>query len=334
MRQKELAPGYVPKLRTYIQNFYIPFFADTDIRDIRSCKNFGKKLPYMSLLKKLEYKINKTTDKKVREKLEKFKSLIDKGKIEDAEKLCPEEKIITLSPKYQKNILDALRGFFLWANEERIIKVDDIPIFPSIKVPEYESQAISPEVQLAILDLIPDEHKPIFTFLFYQGARPGEIRALKWDCINGDTVTYKRTFSGRKLKENTKTSRIRHNLIFPEVLSMLPKKDFPRNFVFTHGGNKKPYSEDFLGDIYKEALKAFREKHNSNLNIGLYEATKHSFGTEFINEHPEHEKLLQEWFGHTKPEMTRKYEKFKVVEAFRKLQNITKIHEKASDETV
>ncbi len=53
--------------------------------------------------------------------------------------------------------------------------------------------------------------------------------------------------------------------------------------------------------------------------IELYEATKHSFGTQRINEGVP-ENLLREWFGHAKSEMTRRYAKLKVVDAFRQIE--------------
>lgn len=232
-----------------------------------------------------------------------------------------------LSLKYQHNIVNSLKGFFNWLKYERIIS--DLPLIPSIKVPEYVPTTISRDLQIEILSLIPQIHKPIFTFLFYQGCRPGEARALKWDSIYNDIVTYRRTWSGRTLKETTKTKNIRHNLLFPEVLAILPIRGFPDSFVFVHGGNNKPYSSDFLNSIFNKTLKFFNDKHGTSLRIGLYEATKHSFGTQLINQGvPEH--LLQGWFGHTKPEMTKKYAKLKIVDAFRDLQKIIVIQSAAS----
>lgn len=179
---------------------------------------------------------------------------------------------------------------------------------------------------MAFLQLIAEnelEHIPILTYLIHQGCRPSEVRALMGDCIEGDQVAYRRNFSGRRLVEHTKTKRIRYNYLFPETRAVLPRV-FPKQFVFTHG-NGRPYSEDFLNEIYKRTMQKFNEKYGTALDMPLYEFTKHSFGTQFINEHPEHEKLLQEWFGHTKPEMTRRYAKLKVVDAFRKLDNVKQI---------
>ena len=75
MNRGKLARGYVPKLRTYITNYYEPFFKGIDVREILSCKDFARQL-------------NK-------------------------------------SPKYQKNILDALCSFFRWLrDEERLIQTN------------------------------------------------------------------------------------------------------------------------------------------------------------------------------------------------------------------
>lgn len=45
MNRGDLAPSYVPKLKTYIEHYYRPFFGDTDVREILSLKPFQKQLP-------------------------------------------------------------------------------------------------------------------------------------------------------------------------------------------------------------------------------------------------------------------------------------------------
>lgn len=267
MKKEKLAPSYVPKLFTYITHYYLPFFGDTDIREIFNpmIKDFAKQLP-------------------------------DR-----------------LSLKYQKNILDALRHFFRWLKEDRLIS--DVPVFKTIEVPEHEPNVISPETQAAILNLIPNEHKPIFTFLFNQGCRPSEVRALKWKDIQVDTVIIRRTWSACKLREQTKTKRIRHNLLFTGTLKSLPLRGFGEDFVFTHGKSvKRPYSHNYLNKIFSAATSQL------GLKIELYEATKHSFGTHYVNNGISKD-LLKEWFGHASIKSTEVYAKIKVVDAFRQIQN-------------
>lgn len=275
MERGERAPGYVPKLKTYI-GYYEAFYRDKDVREVFNCKDFINKLP-------------------------------------------------KISPHYRKNIVDALKSFFRWLVEERYTR--EIPKFVKIDVPEHEPITISKDAQLRILEFVPEEHKPIFTFLFNQGCRPGEIRALKWDCIDEDVVTYKRTFSAGKLVERTKTKNIRYNLIFPETMQIMPQKGLPNTFVFTHGKIKNHYSESYLNKIFNKALKSFNERYETDLSIELYEATKHSWGTQKVNEGVSID-LLQEWFGHSKPDMTKKYAKIKVVDAFRKMEKVIPLRTK------
>ncbi|MBE0427876.1 MAG: site-specific integrase [Nitrospirae bacterium] len=220
-----------------------------------------------------------------------------------------------LSLGYQKNILTILSNFFHWCKNNRYIS--EIPVFPKISVPEHQFKALSLGTRLNILEYIPDEHKPIFTFLFYQGARPSEVRALKWDCIEGDTVIYKRTFSEAVLVETTKESNIRYNWIFPEVMKALPKRTFPLDFVFKHGKRiKKHYSGMYLRLIFYRALKAYNEKYGQNLKISLYEATKHSFGTSWRQQGMPLE-MIKEWFGHKSSKITERYAKIDVIEAWK-----------------
>jgi integrase len=267
MKKGKLSPAYVPKLFTYITHYYLPFFGNTDVREIFNpkIKDFAKHLP---------------------------------------DRLCL---------KYQKNIIDALRHFFRWLNEDRLI--DDVPVFKTIEVPEHEPKIISPDTQAMILNIIPDAHKPIFTFLFNQGCRPSEVRALKWKDIQSDTVVIRRTWSASTLREQTKTKRIRHNLLFSETLKALPPRRFGEEFVFTHGKSlKRHYSHNYLNKIFRQATSQL------GLEIELYEATKHSFGTHYVNSGISKD-LLKEWFGHASIKSTEIYAKIKVVDAFRQMQN-------------
>lgn len=301
MKDGKLAPSYVPKLFTYIKHYFLPYFGDKDLREIRSTKDFSKQLS--DGLYRFRNQNNLTAPKK-------------------------------LSLKYQDNILKALRGFFLWLkNEEKLINEDQMPVFKFEEVPEHEPQVISPETQAKLLDLIPDEHKPIFTFLFHQGCRPSEARALKWKDIIDDMVTIRRTWSDSVLREQTKTKKIRHNLLFGETLKALPPRSFNEQFVFTHGKIKKRhYSHDFLNKIFNTAVRQL------NLGIELYEATKHSFGYYMLNKLKVSKEQLKDWYGHKSIRTTERYAKLQVVEAFREVQerksnvmSISNRHQTATD---
>jgi len=202
-------------------------------------------------------------------------------------------------------------SFFRWLRDDRLI--DDVPKYEKIEVPEHDFDIISPETQNLILSKIPDEHKAIFTFLFRQGCRPSEVRALKWKDIEGDVCTIRRTWSNHVLREQTKSKRIRQILLFPETLKALPPRRLPDDFVFLHGKTlRRPYSKTYLNTIFTFVCQSL------SIQISLYEATKHSFGTHFINEGVSKD-ILKEWFGHTDARMTERYARIRKIDAFRKM---------------
>ena len=71
-------------------------------------------------------------------------------------------------------------------------------------------------------------------------------------------------------------------------------------------------------------MQAFNENYETDLQVELYEATKHSFGTDQVNKGVPIQ-WLQQWFGHTSQKMTEKYAKLNVVDVFRKLNNVVSI---------
>jgi len=226
-----------------------------------------------------------------------------------------------MSLKYMKNIVDGLHNFFRWCIEEKYI--NDMPVFPKIEVPEHLPTIIDFDTQMNIINFIPEEHKPIFYFLFLQGSRISEARALKWDSIEDDKVWYRRTFSKEKLYERTKTKRIYYHRLFPETKAILPRRGFPLDFVFTHGKKlKRHYSRTFLQSLFNKALKSFNEKYGASLKIGLYEASKHSAFSQMHNNNTSLE-VLRKWGGHTSTKTTEKYARLKTEDAFNKIQRIT-----------
>lgn len=217
-----------------------------------------------------------------------------------------------LSAKYKKNILDALRNFFHWLHEDKLIS--EIPVFKRIEVPEHIPQTLSYKMRLNVLEKIPAQHKPIFSFLLFQGCRPSEVRALKWKDIEGEVITIRRTWSQYQLLERTKTKNQREILLLPEAKQYLPQRDFPDDFVYKNGD--KPYGDTFIRTLLRKVCKEL------DIKICLYEATKHSFGTDWVNEgRPIF--YLMKWFGHKNLATTEKYDNMSV-DAFRKIVEMKK----------
>lgn len=227
-------------------------------------------------------------------------------------------KDVRIAPSTQRTLATALRAFFtwLWKSEEAIKRV---PHFPTIHVPQREATVITADVQAQILDLIPEKHRPIFAFLFNQGCRPSEARALKWKDIEGDVITFRRTWSKKVLKEHTKTGKVRRNYLFPNT--PLPERRFGECFVFTHGGTDKHYCHKTLCSLFNTALGKLNEIRATQglmeIKLTLYEATKHSFGTNRYREGTSLD-VLQAHFGHSDRATTLIYTQLDPVDAFRR----------------
>ena len=207
-----------------------------------------------------------------------------------------------LSPKTQKNIVNALENFFNTLLSDEILEKK--PVFPRISVPEPAIKWCNREVQDSILNAIPDQHRFIFFFLTRQGLRPAEAVAIKWDDIDlsNGILTVKRTMSYRKIVERTKTKKVRPRLIHPEVLDILKSvpRGLPNVYLFINPNSKKPYLTDTLQRLWKEACKAI------DVDIELYQATRHSVASMAASSGVSIA-IIKEVLGHTDIRTTQKY---------------------------
>lgn len=186
-----------------------------------------------------------------------------------------------------------------WKNED----IPKVPPFPVLSYdPPEEIQYLTLEQQAQILEAIPKRHRPIFQCMMEYGLRPGEARALMWDCITETEIIIKRAFSENVLRERTKTGQIRRYGITPYTREILGSVE--RNlsgFIFVREDGK-PYTSKNLNKIWREACKKV------GTEIKLYNAVRHSLGCQLLDEGKELE-LVRDILGHTRSEMTRRYAK-------------------------
>jgi integrase/recombinase XerD len=153
------------------------------------------------------------------------------------------------------------------------------------------------------LKAIPEAHRGIFAFGMEFGVRIGELRALQWDCIEGNEVTIKRAFVENKLEESTKTGKRRYFELTPyaqEVLKSLPLTSSTFIFVRDDG---KPYTDKNLNEIWRAACESAKVEH-----IPLKNAIRHSLGCQLLDEGVDIG-IVQDIYGHSKMEMTKRYAK-------------------------
>jgi integrase len=80
-----------------------------------------------------------------------------------------------LAPKSVRNALGQLRAFCTWLR--RLERIDKVPAFPRVRVPEHAPTIISPRTQSLVLHEISWEERGAFLACCL-GVRPGEVRAL------------------------------------------------------------------------------------------------------------------------------------------------------------
>ncbi len=205
-----------------------------------------------------------------------------------------------LSSKTVKNILDALRNFFFEMQRKEFTR--RCPQFPKISPPEPEWRWIDVGTQNSLIKAIPEKHRPIFLFMARQAVRPGEARALHWEDIDFDreTVTIRRSFSLNELRNFTKSKRIRHLPLHPEVLDVLKQHRGLSGLVFRC--NAKSYSKETLFYWWKKAKDAVGIK----TPLRLYDGTRHSVASQAVNRGVDLN-LIGKVLGHSQSAMTNRY---------------------------
>ncbi len=225
------------------------------------------------------------------------------------------EGLHSLSPKYRADILSELKHILAEAVEREDLA--RMPKVPSVTVPKKRIKWLAPELQDAAFEKIPEEHKPIFSFMFTYGPRPAEACALMWDCIDRNNplapegVFYlARTFSRRELTNTPKTKADNELPIteqFAAYLDLVPRgmPDMPVFVNMKANPSRNPkrfYNPDFLRAIW---AKASREAGLPEIN--LYNATKHSRGMQAINLEGWSLETVARLFGHADLKHTQKY---------------------------
>jgi integrase len=204
-----------------------------------------------------------------------------------------------LSSKTRKNILTVLRKLFSDAyRREDILR---IPPFPVVSVPVPEVKWTTREWQDKIIDAIPERDRPIFVFCQTYGTRPGEARALQWDCVDFEKgiITIRRSFSGLVLRDQTKTNMTRYLPIIEPVESILRSLRGIGGFVFRNSiGN--PYSPD-MSRVWREA----RDRVGAP-EVNLYQGTRHSLASQKVSEGHGLDRI-RDLLGHTTTQTTRRY---------------------------
>ncbi len=188
------------------------------------------------------------------------------------------------SGKHKKNILDTLRCCMRYAWKSH--RISAVPPFPEKKL--YDIKPTIPvwlpsDRHKKVIDALPDEHKPIFMWLYLHLRRPGEACALKKEDYDEerDVFIIRRGISNGKVIDRTKTGDV-HEIPCAEDFRPF-MRDLPhiREYFFTCRESKsegKRYTEKLLRKYWSSACAKAGE------DIDVYRGTKTSRASQMVNE--------------------------------------------------
>ncbi len=191
------------------------------------------------------------------------------------------------SGKNKKNVVDTLRAClkFAWKSE-RILTVPPFPERHLYDIREKAPVWLPSDRYKAVIDSIPQEHKPFFMWLYLHLRRPGEAIALRkedYDSVQ-DVFFIRRGVSNGKVIERTKTGE-QHVIPcaddFKPYMKTMQSNPFSPYFFTANESKRVPgnrYTEKIYRRIWKEACAKVGE------NIDVYRGTKTSRASQLLNE--------------------------------------------------
>lgn len=224
--------------------------------------------------------------------------------------------------KYKPSTIHAVVAIMMGAlREAAVLGVTDRHVGQGVRRPKIqrpETETWTKDEVMRILETV--EGDEIYAALYHvaitTGARPGELRALKWDCINFDTglITIKRTITkgdngSERIVDRTKSKQTRAIAVVPEVVTLLRwhrarqrERQIAHaawqnlNVVFDRGDGHWLYQSRWLRDhiVFCEKAGVRRIRHHD---------IRHTSATLEL-ETGTHIKLVSERLGHSTVSMT------------------------------
>lgn len=208
--------------------------------------------------------------------------------------------------KTRRHIFNALHNFFHWLKDDQEI-IRDMPKFPVITGYDSKpSRAIDPPLQDEAIGKMPvAEAAEVIEFLCETGIRPAEGCALLCEdiSVSGEfpsvmvTKGYKR---GNIIKPTTKGKKslplpLSHRAL--EIAEKHLKDKLPKQFLFINPRTKRGYLPKAIWYQWR--------KYSGIEDITLYEGTRHSFGSQMIQNNDL--TTVKELMGHSDIRTTQHY---------------------------
>lgn len=175
----------------------------------------------------------------------------------DIELLFSSPKVRSLSKSAQRHIYLCLQGLFQTALDNGLIQKSPVKK-KRIQADEAEAVKVFQADEIAKIIQAAKTHRygHIVLLLLYTGARAGELCALKWEDIDGDTLTIRRAsaFSENGYAEkSTKSGRERTVYLTDEAKELIAALPKETEYILSCDG--KPYYYDKLHRHYQTFFK-------------------------------------------------------------------------------
>lgn len=221
---------------------------------------------------------------------------------------------VTLSGKGKYNVLNAFHSMMDYAWRARRIK--GVPPFPrkeDFNLIEPVIRYLTEERQMAVIDAIPEDDRPIFLFLKYHIRRPSEACVLKWadyDQIN-KVFTVRRAVSARKVVESTKTGAVHFIQCHPDFEAIMDGlgPGSVTGYIFKNQRGRmdgQRHTIESLNVLWRKACASVGEK------IDMYSGLKHSTCTQLLESGQFTFDDLKDMTQHARMESVRRYAKVTV----------------------
>jgi integrase len=204
--------------------------------------------------------------------------------------------------------LEVFKAFLNYLKND-VELITAIPNFPDVAITVKPIKWFSQEEQVKLFDLVPEAFQDIMAFLILQGCRPSEARAMKCKDVNlqSNELTISATFSGIVYREKRKGRKSRPVTvpIHPEVYTGIArrvKNNLPEAFLFVNPYTGRPFGKNSLQRMWAR----IRIKVGMDKGVRLYDATRHSFASNHLNNGTSIYKVSK-LMGHSSVNMTEKY---------------------------
>lgn len=195
------------------------------------------------------------------------------------------------------NVLSVLRSALTDAVTDDLIEINPLSGWSYKKnEPPKESDDVdpfTPDEQLAILNVMPDQGKNLIQFAFWTGLRTSELVALRWDDIdfirNEVRVRRASTQAARQNAETTKTRSGNRTvkLLLPAQQALQSQKEFTflgNELIFHNPRTNKPWAGDqpIRRTLWQPALKTAGVRYRNPYQ------TRHTYASMMLSagEHP------------------------------------------------